>query len=75
MGIQVRKLLIQREATYVVQVNGKVRANIVAVADAKEEDVAELAKQDEKVANYLEHAEITKQIFVEGKLINFVVKK
>lgn len=70
-----KKLLIQDKITYVVQVNGKVRANIIASADSKEDDIAQLAKEDKKVASYLEDAEIVKQIFVEGRLINFVIKK
>jgi len=57
-----------------VQVNGKVRANISADSSAPEDDVAELAKQDKKVAMYLDDKGIVKQIFVEGRLINFVVK-
>jgi leucyl-tRNA synthetase len=55
-------------------VNGKVRANIVASPKAKEDEVADLSKKDQKVASYLKGGEVIKQIFVPSKLINFVVK-
>ena len=67
-------LLSEDKITYVVQVNGKVRANISADSSASEDEVVDLAKQDTKAAKYLDGKEIIKQIFVEGRLINFVVK-
>ncbi len=68
------KFLVEEKVTYVIQVNGKVRANIVASPKAKEDEVADLSKKDQKVASYLKGGEVIKQIFVPSKLINFVVK-
>jgi leucyl-tRNA synthetase len=59
--------------TIVVQVNGKVRSQVTVPADASEEDVVAAAKQDQKIAGYLDGKEIRKTIYVAGKLISFVV--
>ena len=66
------KLLVRDLMTIVVQVNGKVRANIEVSAGASEVDVTEAAQANEKVAGYLK-APAKKVIYVPGKLINFVV--
>lgn len=64
------------EVMYPVQVNGKVRTDIYVSADkAQDKDfVLELAKQDEKVSKYLAEGTLIKEIFVPGRIINFVVK-
>ncbi|OGY93196.1 MAG: hypothetical protein A3H70_00260 [Candidatus Komeilibacteria bacterium RIFCSPLOWO2_02_FULL_48_11] len=67
-------LLVEDEVTYAVQVNGKVRSSVTVAADADEDEVARVATKNAKVAKYLTGKKITKQIFVPGRLINFVVK-
>lgn len=64
--------LVSDSVTMVVQVNGKVRANLSVPAGSTQDAVEELAKADDKVAGYLEGG-IKKTIFVPNKLINFVV--
>jgi len=64
--------LIEKEIMYVVQVNGKLRDNIKAPAEATEEDVKKLALASLKVKKYVT-ALPKKVIFVKGRLINFVV--
>lgn len=64
--------LVTDEMTVVIQVNGKVRANIIVDADASKDDIIAMAKEDENVTKYLESG-IKKEIFVPGKLVNFVV--
>ena len=56
----------------VVQVNGKVRANVTLAAGASEDQVVEAAKADEKVQTYL-GGQPKKTIYVQHKLVNFVV--
>ncbi len=59
----------------VVQVNGKMRGTLnlgLEISD-RESEVTRLAKDDEKIAKWLEGGEIIKTIFVPGKLINFVI--
>jgi len=58
----------------VVQVNGKVRANIEVESGITEDEAKQLALNDDKVKKSIEEKEIKKIIFVKDKLINFVVK-
>jgi leucyl-tRNA synthetase len=60
--------------TVVVQVNGKVRANLVTTPDVSEADLSAAAKADPKVAKYLAEGEIIKTIVIPRKIVNFVVK-
>ena len=58
----------------IVQVNGKLRANLVLPVEATEADLTEAAKANEHVATYLAEGEVVKTIVVPRKLVNFVVK-
>ncbi|KKR72647.1 leucine--tRNA ligase [Candidatus Roizmanbacteria bacterium RIFCSPLOWO2_01_FULL_40_14] len=69
------KLIQEDNVTIVVQVNGKVRQTLDVrhqTAENKVEVIA-LVQQDEKVKKYLEGKQIKQEIFVPGKLVNFVV--
>jgi len=68
-------LTVADEVVYTVQVNGKVRGTVTVEIDADESVVAALAYAQEKAAPYLEGKTIVKQIFVPGRIINFVVKE
>jgi leucyl-tRNA synthetase len=57
--------------TIVVQVNGKLRANIFIPRDANQETVQKLA--DSEITDWLKDKKIVKVIFVKDRLINFVV--
>lgn len=63
-----------KEVEIVVQVLGKVRARLMIGIDMTKEQVLDLAKNDEKVKEALGDKTIVKEIFVPGKLVNFVVK-
>jgi len=58
--------------TIAVQVNGKLRAQIVVPAQASEEQVLADARKDENVRRHLEGKEIRKVIYVAGRLLNIV---
>lgn len=60
--------------TMAVQVNGKTRATIEVAADISKDDFLSQAKADERVAKYLEGKSLIKEIYVPGKISNFVVK-
>lgn len=60
--------------TIVVQVNGKLRANLVMPADASEAELTAAATAEPKVAKYLENTTIVRTIVIARKLVNFVVK-
>jgi leucyl-tRNA synthetase len=66
------KYLVSDTVTVVVQVNGKVRANLEMPKDANQDQVSEAALKDENVAKFA-GGKIKKTIYVPGKLINFVV--
>ena len=57
-----------------IQVNGKLRANIEIDANTEEGDVLQLAKENDRINNYIGGKELIKEIYVPGRLINFVVK-
>ncbi len=60
--------------TMAVQVMGKTRATLDVPADIAKDDFLKLAKGDERVSKYLEGKTIVKEIFVPGKICNFVAK-
>jgi leucyl-tRNA synthetase len=64
-------LTISDRLTIPVQVNGKLRARIEVGADAGRPEVEMLARQE--AAEWLEGKEPKKTVYVEKKLINFVV--
>ena len=57
-----------------IQVNGKLRANIEIDANTEDGDVLQLAKENDRIDNYIGGKELIKEIYVPGRLINFVVK-
>lgn len=66
--------LTQSSVQMVVQVNGKVRANIVVAVDAGKEDILESAKAEPNVAKFTDGKDIVKEIVVPNKLVNVVVR-
>ncbi|HUD10174.1 MAG TPA: leucine--tRNA ligase [Candidatus Saccharimonadales bacterium] len=59
--------------TIVVQVNGRLRAELELPASTTEEQIIETAKTNAKVAVYLTDHELKKTIYVAKKLVNLVV--
>jgi leucyl-tRNA synthetase len=66
--------LISETVTMVVQVNGKVRGELIVPTNVDENTALELAKSSEQVSKWLGNAEIIKVVFVPGRLVNIVVK-
>ena len=64
------------EIDMAVQVNGKLRGTIHVEADLDNDTVIEIAKNDEKIARFLEKngGNIVKTIVVKNKLVNLIVK-
>lgn len=67
------KLLINKEITLIVQVNGKLRGTLVIKPDLDQIQVENLVKQEQRFKPYLDNQLIKKTIFVSNKLINFVI--
>ncbi len=59
--------------TLAVQVNGKLRATIEVPADTGKDDALAAARAEPNVQRFMEGKTLKKEIFVPGKLINFVV--
>ena len=70
------KYIVQNEVTVVIQINGKVRSQMIVNSEQSmvEEKMTEMAKKDTKITKYLEGAKIKNIIFVSGKLLNFVTQ-
>ena len=66
--------LIESSVTIVVQVNGKLRAQLTVDKDASEAVIVEQAQADANVATYINDKQVIKTVFVANKLVNFVVK-
>src|SRR3989344_3248937 len=66
-------LLDAQEIKIIVQVNGKVRATVMAKPGISESEVRYLAMADSAIQKYLAGAEPKKVIYVKDKLINLVV--
>ena len=64
--------LVKDEITYVVQVNGKLRAKLEVAASASKDDVEALAMADENVQRFLNDLTVRKVIVVPKKLVNIV---
>ena len=60
------------DSNYLIQVNGKLRANILMPVDLDEEQAKEIALTNENVSRHLKNKNIIKIIFIKNKLINFV---
>ena len=68
------KLVVDDMITMAVQVNGKTRATFEVAADISKDDFFVLVKADERISKHLEGKTLVKEIFVPGKICNFVAK-
>lgn len=59
--------------TVAVQVNGKLRATLEVDVEITHDEILTIAKADENVAKHLQGT-IVKEIYVPGRIVNFVVK-
>lgn len=62
----------ENDVEIVLQIMGKVRAKITVPVDMAKDDVLAAAKAEPKMAELLAGKEIKKEIYVPGKLVNFV---
>jgi leucyl-tRNA synthetase/8-oxo-dGTP pyrophosphatase MutT (NUDIX family) len=66
-------MLVDETISLPVQINWKVRANIVVSPDADESTVIDVAQQDEQIQKYLTGQTIKKVIYVQWRILNIVV--
>ncbi|MBQ9111460.1 MAG: leucine--tRNA ligase [Oscillospiraceae bacterium] len=67
-------LCVDETVEIVVQVNGKIRTKMNIAVGAEKDDVLAQAAAEPKVAEAIEGKQMLKQIYVQNKLVNFVVK-
>ena len=67
-------LALEREQVQlVVQINGKLRAEIEVAADAKDKDIQAIALADPRVSRHIGNVAVRKFVIVPGRLVNIVV--
>ncbi len=68
-----KKKIVDDTVKIAVQVNGKVRSEIMVSSDADEEAVKNLAIQDKNIIPWIEGKPIRRVIYVKGRIVNIVV--
>jgi len=66
--------LIKDEISIVLQVNGKLRANMLISIEDSESEIKNKALSQENIKKYTDNKEILKTIYIKNKLVNIVVK-
>jgi leucyl-tRNA synthetase len=67
------KKIIEDTIKIVVQVNGKVRAELSVSLDATEDQIKEIALNDKTILAWVDGKEIKRVIYVKGRLVNIVI--
>lgn len=71
---QVNPTYLKKESLEIpVQVNGKIRGRITIPFNAQEDEVLALAREDENVSRYLMGKDVKRAIYVQERIVNFVV--
>ena len=68
-------LLEEKTYKMIIQVNGKLRGSLSFDEEKSKEEIIEFSKEVENVKKYIFNKEISKIIFVNKKIVNFVVNK
>jgi len=68
------KLVKDEMIELVIQVNGKVRDRLEVEAGIAEDEAKKLALESEKIKKWVKGKKVVKVIFVQGKLVNIVIK-
>ena len=69
-----KNALIKDEISIVLQVNGKLRANMLISTEDSENEIKNKALSQENIKKYTDNREIIKTIYVKNKLVNIVAK-
>lgn len=68
-----KDMTIDEEITIPVQVNGKLRGEIIVSRDTKEEEIKQKAMELENIKKHLKGKNIKKAIYIKGRILNIVV--
>lgn len=66
-------MIKEKEVELIIQINGKMRSKITVEADISEQEAIALAKSSKIVQKWTDSQPIKKEIYIKGKLINFVI--
>ncbi len=69
------KRIIEERVILVVQVNGKTRDSLEVVKDTTKESAVEIASKRERVILHIQGKEIVRVVYIQDRLINFVVQE
>ena len=69
-----KNYLNKDELAIPIQINGKRRSEILINSNDSKDDVITMAKSDIKIQTYLKGKEIVKEIYIEGRIVNIVIK-
>ena len=68
------QFLSPQQMNMVVQINGQKKIVISLKGNEKQKEIEEIVKNHPKVKKIIDQRKIIKIIYIDGKLINFVVK-
>lgn len=66
------EFITQEQVTITVQINGRKRATILLSPRASQQEAIAIAKQTQSVQRYLENQEISRVVYVPGRILNLV---
>ena len=66
--------IIKSSMQIAIQVNGKMRGTIDVDANETKDEIIRLSKDNTNVNSFIENKQILREIYVPGKLVNFVIK-
>jgi len=66
--------ITEDEISLPVQINGKLRANIMITSGEAQDSIKEKIYNNEKIKTYTEGKTIVKEIYVPNKIYNIVIK-
>ena len=69
-----KNYLNKDELAIPIQINGKRRSEILINSNDSKDDVITMAKSNIKIQTYLKGKEIVKEIYIEGRIVNIVIK-
>ena len=68
------ELIVDNNFKIAVQVNGKLRGSLLIPKDSSKDQIFSMSKKIENVSRHLDGGELAKEIYVPGKIVNFVIK-
>ena len=69
-----KEALVRDTVELGVQINGKVRGKVEVSSSASDEEIQNVALNDEKIKDFIGDKEVKKVIVIKGRLVNIVVK-